>query len=303
MPSIRITEEQKNLIVEKFSQYALDCPSEYIIFYAKNEDFDIKIYSNSKGTKLTCLINSSKIVEFCRDFDISESQIKEEKEKVELPEYFVCTDDQIGSDEVGFGDFFGPLVVAAAYVDINTMEIINEYGIGDSKKINDKVILDFIPKIISKVHYSLLCVDNEKLTEYFEKGMNFNEIKSLLHNRVLNNVYKKFPHVKNVFIDQFTAEKNYYKYIEGKENNIANICFKTKGESYFPSVALASCIARFHFLMKMKEIGEKYDVEIPFGASKKVDDFAKAFIDKYGLNELSKIVKTNFRNYKNLIEN
>ena len=50
----------------------------------------------------------------------------------------------------------------------------------------------------------------------------------------------------------------------------------------------------------MEILNKKYNVKIPFGASKIVDDFALNFKNKYGLKELQKITKTNFKNFKKL---
>ena len=78
--------------------------------------------------------------------------------------------------------------------------------------------------------------------------------------------------------------------------------FKEKGESYFPSVALASCIARYYFLEQMEFLSKKIGEKIPLGASKEVDEFAKRYLEKYGLEELKKICKVSFKNFKQLTE-
>ena len=301
MATIKLTPSQKNLIIEKFKDYSLECTSEYLIFRCKTPDYELSIYENNKGEHFKMTIKTEKIVEFCRDFEILDEQIQEKKTSTNTNEGFICFDKQIGSDEVGFGDFFGPIVVVATYVDKNILSLIEKYGIDDSKKISDAKILDFVPKIISKIDYSLLIVDNVKLNQLFDKGYNLNQIKSILHNRALNNIYTKHIGVKNVFIDQFTSPNSYYKYNAFEEDNIPTITFKTHAESLYPSVALASCIARYYFLIKNKEVSEKYGMEIPFGASKKVDEFAKKFIDKFGETELKNNVKTKFKNYQNLL--
>ena len=70
-----------------------------------------------------------------------------------------------------------------------------------------------------------------------------------MHNRALLNMHKEYPDVINIFVDQFVEGKTYYKYLDDKnEEKVKGIYFKTKGESYFPSVALASVIARYSFL-------------------------------------------------------
>ena len=78
--------------------------------------------------------------------------------------------------------------------------------------------------------------------------------------------------------------------------------FKEKGETYFPSVALASCIARYLFLKEIATLNEKYKVKIPLGASAEVDKFDIEFIKKYGENEFLKICKSNFKNYQKIKE-
>ena len=129
-----------------------------------------------------------------------------------------------------------------------------------------------------------------------------NAIKAILHNKVLGTLLETHPDVESVYVDQFCEPEKYFSYLENSKNIVTKILFKTKGESYFPSVAAASVIARYSFLMKMQEMSEKYQMEIPFGASTKVDKFAKEFIAKYGLEELNKNVKRNFTNYKDIVK-
>ena len=40
---------------------------------------------------------------------------------------------QIGSDEVGVGDFFGPLVVCATYIEPKDIDFLEKYQVNDSK--------------------------------------------------------------------------------------------------------------------------------------------------------------------------
>src|SRR5213079_1920578 len=53
-------------------------------------------------------------------------------EEVHSPEMF---EPHFGVDESGKGDFFGPLVVAGAYVDANMAQRLREMGVMDSKRI------------------------------------------------------------------------------------------------------------------------------------------------------------------------
>ena len=289
--SFRISEELKDKIIDFYQEYKIDNNGEYIIFFAKYEKITITIFESKKGYKVL----------FSGEGSLSEAKIFNEdaeitiKEKKEIS--FESFEPQIGSDEVGFGDFFGPLIVVAAYFDGNQSKLDK---IKDSKKLTDQFILEFVPTILKDTIFSKLTVHNDKYNQLINKGYNMNQIKAILHNQVLVNLQKKIPHCKNFFIDQFCNESRYFSYIIDEKERVFDIKFSTKGEQHFPSVALASMIARYCFLLEMNELSKKYDMEFPKGASSKVDDFAQQFIKKYSLEEIKKVCKTNFSNYKKL---
>jgi len=210
--------------------------------------------------------------------------------------------DQIGSDEVGTGDFFGPVCVCAAYVDNEDLEEIKKLGVTDSKKMDDDYIRKIGPLLIHDFSYSQLSLDNEKYNEVHSKGINMNAIKARMHNRCLLNLEKKFPNAV-LCQDQFAEKNVYYSYLKTEKDVARGIFFSTKGELAFPSVALASVIARYSFLRKMDELSKKYGEKIPLGAGAEVDSFAKAFVTKHGLDELKKITKGNFANMKRISGN
>ena len=108
--------------------------------------------------------------------------------------------------------------------------------------------------------------------------------------------------VKNIFIDEFAKKQTYFKYLINEKEICSNLIFQTKGESYYPSIAVASLIARYAFLIEKQKLEEKYEVKIPFGASKKADTFSYEFIQKFGLEEFNKIAKKNFANYREVIK-
>ena len=281
---------------------------EYIVFFAKTKELAVTVYSSKKSDEFKVVFVGehalSEAKRFDENADLSEkSKLNSEKVTQKAPSKacWLSLKDQIGSDEVGTGDLFGPICVCAAYVKKEDIPLLKELGVDDSKRLTDKRIREIGEILIKKIDYSQVSLDNVKYNQINEKGLNMNEMKAKMHNQVLKNLKKKYPKVQMTIIDQFCSEDTYYRYLFGEPEIVDKITFKTKAESYFPCVAVASIIARFSFLQKMDKISEKYGVEIPFGASAKVTEFAKDFAKKHGVEELKKIAKANFKNLAEII--
>ncbi len=295
--SFPISKQTADELVEYYFNYRKENNGEYIVFQANYSAIVITIYRDKK--------NKYKIV-FSGDSALKEAQKwnleAEVKENKEIKAGWLCKDNQIGSDEVGVGDFLLPVVVVAAFVRGKDLKELESFGVKDSKKLTDEKIREIAPLLLKKFFVSKLCLPNDHYNELIEQGENLNSIKAKMHNRALLNMFKKFPDTKNIFVDQFVAESKYFAYLnDPKEQKIINITFKTKGESYYPCVALASCIARYAFLLEKDALEKKYKMTFPFGASSKVNEFSKKFIKKYGLEEFKKIAKLHFANFKELM--
>lgn len=208
---------------------------------------------------------------------------------------------QIGTDEVGVGDFFGPLVVAAIYVTPENLNLIEKLGIKDSKKLTDTKILEIGP-IVEKYFLHEVCLCSpKKLVDLKNNGWNMHKIMANLHNTAQNNLLSKIkvnPSTK-IYIDEFSNENLYFKYLVTNKPNLP-IHFETKGESLYPSVACSSVLARYHFLKIWEKMNEYFKTEIPKGAGEEVDKTVQKLLRKYSLKDLKPYMKTFFRNYKDI---
>lgn len=208
---------------------------------------------------------------------------------------------QIGTDEVGVGDFFGPLVVAATYVTPENLNLIEKLGIKDSKKLTDTKILEIGP-IVEKYFLHEVCLCSpKKLVDLKNNGWNMHKIMANLHNTAQNNLLSKIkvnPSTK-IYIDEFSNENLYFKYLVTNKPNLP-IHFETKGESLYPSVACSSVLARYHFLKIWEKMNEYFKTEIPKGAGEEVDKTVQKLLRKYSLKDLKPYMKTFFRNYKDI---
>ena len=211
-----------------------------------------------------------------------------------------CELPQAGSDEVGTGDYFGPITVCATIVTAKTIDKVRELGVRDSKALTDKDIRIVGPELCRLLPYSLLIVDNEKYNQIHQTN-NINAIKAKLHNQAYINLRRKYGLPDLCVIDQFTPETSYYRYLRNEPEAIRPIHFETKAEDKFPAVGAASVIARYGFLTVWDEMEKKYGMTLQKGAGAKTDACAKEFVTRFGKEELVKAVKLHFRNTEKLI--
>ena len=210
--------------------------------------------------------------------------------------------EHIGSDEVGTGDYFGPMCVCASYVTDKDIDWLNELGVNDSKTLTDEKIIKIAPELIKKIPYSQMSVDPLKYNSLIESGYNQGKIKAMLHNQVIHNLRSKLNKSKiTTIIDQFVTENKYYEYIKFTKNIEKDITFETKADSKYPAVAVSSIIARYSFLVKMTTLSKSVGKVIPKGAGEQVDTFGKEFVKKYGESKLREYAKVHFANTKKIL--
>ena len=293
-------------IKEKMIDYYLDKRREktppYAIFQADEADTNITLYESGKvmfqGLSADIDANMWKDLEKSlnnRDIDaeLAEEDAKKKDKKEEEKDLRFIGVPTIGSDEVGTGDYFGPIVVTASYVNKENMNLLYELGVKDSKKLTDEQILKIGPTLIKKIPHATYILDNKT---YNDKPTNMNKIKAILHNKVLCQMVKQESNYKYVVVDQFCYPKNYFAYIYEAPEKFTKITFTTKAEDKCLSVAASSIICRYIFLMEMKKLGDKYQIFLKKGAGLEVDKQAVMLVKKYGISVLNTIAKLNFKN-------
>ena len=202
---------------------------------------------------------------------------------------------QAGSDEVGTGDYFGPVCVCASYVTQDNVDFLIKLGVRDSKQMSDADMLKIGPLLMERIPHSLLIVPPQKYNQVHESN-NLNAIKAKLHNQAYINLAKKIELPSFKIIDQFTPETSYYRYLKNEPQIIRGIHFETKAEDKYLSVAVGSIISRYGFLKTWEEMEKKYNMTLPKGSGDKVDIVAQAFVERYGLERLGEIAKLHFKN-------
>ena len=202
---------------------------------------------------------------------------------------------QAGSDEVGTGDYFGPVCVCASYVTKDDVDFLVKLGVRDSKQMSDADMLKIGPLLMERIPHSLLIVPPQKYNQVHESN-NLNAIKAKLHNQAYINLAKKIELPSFKIIDQFTPETSYYRYLKNEPQIIRGIHFETKAEDKYLSVAVGSIISRYGFLKTWEEMEQKYNMTLPKGSGDKVDIVAQAFVERYGFDRLGEVAKLHFKN-------
>ena len=120
----------------------------------------------------------------------------------------------IGCDEVGTGDYFGPVVVCSCFVRADQIEQLKHLGVKDSKLLMDDVIIDLALKLKNIVQYSILVLPPERFNALHKpEENNLNFIKACLHNNAILSLKNKLQNTKPdvILIDEFTPVEKYAK--------------------------------------------------------------------------------------------
>lgn len=303
--SFKVSEETKSKLNDFYFESRRETTPAYAIFQARDGDSVVTLYESGK------VVFQGKDADLASQFwvetekmnnkklEVNNSDNKKKKDPIYVdPKIFNST--TIGSDEVGTGDYFGPIVVTSAFVKKEDIAFLTDLGVTDSKKLDDEKIKKIVPEIIKKIPYSSYILTNKKYNEMYEK-MNMNKIKAVLHNKVLIDLTSKYK-ADYVIVDQFTEPKYYFGYLKESNNVFRNITFMTKAEVKSLSVACASLISRYIFLQEFDKLSKELNFELLKGASNLVDLQGSNIVKQYGFDKLTEIAKLNFKNTEKIKE-
>ena len=289
---IKVNDEIKEKMIEYYKDKRRDKVIPYVVFQAQEEDTVITMYESGKVMFQGV---SADVDAAMWGVQLENTKEKKEKNKKQNKKYYLCN--AVGSDEVGTGDYYGPIVVTACFVSKEDIPFLEELGVGDSKKIDDTKILKIAPKIAKKVKYRSIILNNIEYNEKYSRGTNMNQIKAILHNKVLYQlIHEEKPKYDYIIVDEFAREARYYDYLKDQPVIQKEITFMTKAEDISPAVACASIISRYLFLKEFDKICDKIHIPLPKGAGRDVDEIGEEVVEKYGEEKLKEIAKINFKN-------
>jgi ribonuclease HIII len=266
-------------------------PKQYTIFFAQKNKLSVAVYE--KGPKV--LVQGKGVEEFVQ-FELEPKILGEAKlgyEEVHSPKMF---EPHFGVDESGKGDFFGPLVIAGAYVDRGIARKLLDAGVQDSKRIGSDARIRALAQTIRKTAGSLIetvLIGPEKYNELYEKFGNLNSLLGWGHARVIENLLAKKPDCPRALSDQF-ADARVIEQSLLRHGRKIHIEQRTKAESDI-AVAAASILAREAFISWLERHGKTLGLRLQRGASASVKETAEKLVKMNGPQILREVAKVHFR--------
>ena len=197
---------------------------------------------------------------------------------VEVPDGRVA-----GCDEAGKGDIFGSLVLCCAVIDPENFRRVLEVCPKDSKRMKDEEIRKKAKKLKELVSYRCINIPPERFNDLYKDFKNINRLLDSAYLKLIDFMRKEFA-PKIIVVDKYSS-RNPFQHLKEVE-------FMEKGEREV-AVSVASIIARDKFLRSLEDLGNKYGVSLPKGASSEAKHLAKE-IKKKDPDLIKKLAKEVF---------
>lgn len=203
------------------------------------------------------------------------------------------SDYSAGVDESGKGDYFGPLVIAAAAISVLERPLLDELNVRDSKLLTDQRALSVAARLRREIPHALVVIMPQKYNELYARIGNLNKLLAWGHARAIENILEKVD-CASVISDQF-AKSHVLDSALMEKGRTVEVLQQVRGEAQ-PAVAAASIIARAEFLDRLQKLAAEFGTELPKGGGSNVDAAGAGFVRKHGEAALSKVAKLHFKN-------
>ncbi|MFA7418389.1 MAG: ribonuclease HIII [Melioribacteraceae bacterium] len=257
----------------------------------QSKKIKVLLYFGKKGLKLVIQGDQKSSLYILVNNLINEQQsLVLNDKKIDEPSAY------IGTDEAGKGDIFGPLVIAAVYVDEKSKEKLYKIGVRDSKDLSQVQINTLAPRVkeICKDGFSIVSFNPENYNETYENYRNLNKLLSFGHSKAIRNLLDDID-AKTVISDKF-GNRGLEIHSDKAFSHIEFI--DTEKAERFVGVAAASILARNTFNLWFEK-HEQLGLEFPKGSSDKAQNFLKQFLIQNDAVHLKHYAKLHFKTIKN----
>jgi len=206
----------------------------------------------------------------------------------------------IGSDEAGKGDYFGPLVVAAAYADAVALIRLPQAGVKDSKRVTSLKRLWELDKAIKQICpvHEIVVISPTRYNELMAAMKNLNRLLAWAHARAIENLLSKAPECALAVTDQFGDERVLQQSLMKRGRRVV-LQQQVRAEKD-PAVAAASVLARAAFVRALERLSSEVGIELPRGATH-VIPVGRRVYEKGGEELLGRVAKLHFKTTKKVV--
>jgi len=207
---------------------------------------------------------------------------------------------RIGLDESGKGDYFGPLVIGAVFVDVNTEDKLVALGIRDSKLLYDNRILASAEQIKTLCPHFVVPIEPTRYNELYARIKNVNRLLAWGHAWTLESLLEKVS-CDLAIIDKF-GDESYVRTVLKEKGRQITVIQQTHAEADI-AVAAASILARARFVQHMEQLSRKVGKTLPKGASDPaIVTIGRELVGKYGKDILKEIAKLHFKTTEAILQ-
>ncbi len=210
-------------------------------------------------------------------------------------------DARIGVDESGKGDFFGPLCVAAVYVNKSVLNAWKTVGIRDSKSVGSDAQILHLNRAIRETpgcQVSVIAIGNEAYNRLHVRHGSVNTVLAWGHARAIENLLERGPLLNpppvRAISDQFASSKTTVERALMTLGKGIELVQRHRAEEDM-AVAAASIVARNEYLLRMKNLEKEFSMPLPRGASAAVEEAARKLVERHEANVLPRVCKMHFR--------
>ena len=201
----------------------------------------------------------------------------------------------IGSDEAGKGDYFGPLVVAAAYADEVALARLPQVGVVDSKRLTNASLMkkeEMVRQICPA--FEVVQILPPKYNELYAKIGNLNRLLAWAHARAIESLlaHPACAECTLALTDKFGDESHLRRSVMARGRQL-ELVQEVRAEAD-PAVAAASVLARAAFLRAMDRLSAEVGFELPRGATHVLPTARQAYRTG-GLPLLGQVAKLHFK--------
>lgn len=180
----------------------------------------------------------------------------------------------LGTDEVGKGEWYGPLVVVCAALTPSEMAKFREMGVRDSKSIKLPILMHLAERIVkNKITWKPLMISpqtfNQKFAEFKRENKTLNELLAWAHSAAIRDMLDLITFRKaKVLIDKFDVEKTYRRLYGLDESRLTIL--QTSKETEV-AVNVASILAKYVFEKEVDKLDNFYNIDLRKATPSKID--------------------------------